>query len=124
MLELENIKVEFIKKYQEQKEMRENEIKLIDNIAQLYNSTSMEQLELLENDTLDDIVIKLYCKSFNLRRVSDGLEDKGYIGKNKKGENRKYTDEQVRYMIEDSETSYSDLKKYANYILMANRISN
>jgi hypothetical protein len=123
ILGLENLKEKFIEQYKTQKEIREDEIGLIDEIIQLYNSTSMEQLELLENDTLEDIVIKLYCKSFNLRRVSDGLEDKGYIGKNKKGEKRKYTDEEVRYMIKDSETSYEDLKKYANLILIANRIS-
>ncbi|MVX67117.1 hypothetical protein GKZ28_26055 [Clostridium chromiireducens] len=122
---LENIKVEFIKHYDEEKEIRENQIQLIDNTIKLYNSTSMEQLELLEKDTLDDIIIKLYCKSFNLGYVADKLKDLGYMREatNKKGEKRKYSYEQVRYMIEDSETSYEDLKKYANSILIANRIS-
>lgn len=122
---LENIKEEFIKHYDEEKEIREDQIELIDNTIKSYNSTSMEQLELLEKDTLDDIIIKLYCKSFNLGYVSNQLKDLGYMaeGTNKKGEKRKYSYEQIRYMVEDSETSYEDLKKYANLILIANRIS-
>ena len=83
----------------------------------------MEQLDLLENDTFDDIVIKLYCKSFNLGYVSRVLAELGYFTKNKEGEKRKYTYEKIKYIIEDSNTKYRELKKYANNILIANRIS-
>jgi hypothetical protein len=123
ILELENIKEKFIKQYDEQKKIREDEIDLIDDILQFYNSISMEQLEVIEKDTIDDIVIKLYFKSLNLRRVSDELEKLGYMGRNKKGEKRKYTDEQVSKMIKESKTSYRELKKYSEYILFANRRS-
>lgn len=123
ILELENIKEKLIKQYDEQKEIREDEIELVDDIIKFYNSISTDQLEVIEKDTIDDIVIKLYFKSLNLRRVSEGLEKLGYMGKNKKGEKRKYTDEQVSNMIKESKTSYIELKEYTEYILFANRRS-
>lgn len=123
ILGLENVKEKFIKEYDKKKEIRENEIRLIDNVIQSYNSISRDQLEILGKDNFDDILIKLYCKFFNLRRVSETLEELGYTGENKKGEKRKYTDEQVRNMINDSKTNYKELGKYAKCILIANRIS-
>lgn len=123
IIKMQDIKKEFVRKYKEQKEIREDEIKLIDDIIIKYNSISMEQLDLLENDTFDDIVIKLYCKSFNLGYVSRVLAELGYFTKNKEGEKRKYTYEKIKYIIEDSNTKYRELKKYANNILIANRIS-
>ncbi|NFG60049.1 hypothetical protein FC778_15365 [Clostridium botulinum] len=123
ILGLKNLREKFIKKYDEQKKIREDEIKLIDEIIKFYNYISMEQLKVLDKDSIDDIVIKLFLESLNLRRVSEGLERLGYMGKNKQGEKRKYTDEQVKNMIIDSETSYTDLKKYSGYVLYANRRS-
>ena len=120
---LKSLKEEFINTYNQKHEEKEKQIELIDYVIKKYNSISPQEMEILESDTFEDIVIKVYCKTFNLRRVSDKLKELGYETEKKDGTKRQYTDPETKYLVRKSNTKYTDLKEYAINILIANKIS-
>ncbi|MGH4121728.1 MAG: GNAT family N-acetyltransferase [Clostridium sp.] len=121
ILKLQKIKETIKREYETLKQEKESIIFAVSEVAKLHDKVTLEELEINEDNSLDEKAIKLYCKYFNYGAVSKTLEQMGYTTK-KKGtnENRKYTSEELKEIMFNSNTENKKLKEYANYIIISN----
>lgn len=120
ILRLNQIRQKIEDKYNKTKEYNEMVILAVDGVKQLYNSISLEDLEINKNDKINEIATKLYCKYFNYSAVGHSMAEMGYTTTNK-GTNKKrnYIARELKEMIRNSNVENEKLKKYIEYIFIA-----
>lgn len=120
-LMLQQIKEAIEKAYNELKEDKERTIFAINEVNRIQKEITTEELKINKLDGIEETAIKLYCQYFNFGTVGNVLEEMGYTTQRKgTTEKRKYTASELKEIIGNSNIKNEKLKKYVDYVFIAN----